>query len=137
LLEIRRSFEQSINIRPVHLFPGINIPLRDKKPADIDFVYIRENTEGEYAGASGRLHVSIQFQISPNLDPVSGSSCQSDDLLHLPHLYDATEAQKDCAAGCRMLTPFPLNFCGPPYLHTVRASPTDIDFHPMGGTAIE
>jgi Isocitrate/isopropylmalate dehydrogenase len=137
VVDIAGDSQGLINIRPVHLFPGINIPLRDKKPTDIDFVYIRENTEGEYAGAGGRLHVSIQFQISPNLDPVSGSSCQSDDLLHLPHLYDATEAQKDCAAGCRMLTPFPLNFFEPPYLHTVRASPTDIDFHPMAGTVIE
>ena len=44
LLEIRKSFEQSINIRPVHLFPGINGPLRNKQSADIDFVCIRENT---------------------------------------------------------------------------------------------
>jgi len=78
-----------INIRPVHLFPHLNITLRDKKPAEIDFVQIRENTEGEDKSASGRLPDSIPFQISPNVAPWSGSSCQSDDLLHLPHLYAA------------------------------------------------
>lgn len=64
LLEIRKSFEQSINIRPVHLFPGIKSPLRDKQPADIDFVCIRENTEGEYAGAGGRLHIGTPHEVA-------------------------------------------------------------------------
>ena len=64
LLEIRKSFEQSINIRPVHLFPGIKAPLRDKQPSDIDFICIRENTEGEYAGAGGRLHVGTPNEVA-------------------------------------------------------------------------
>jgi tartrate dehydrogenase/decarboxylase/D-malate dehydrogenase len=64
LLEIRKSFEQSINIRPVHLFPGINGPLRNKQPADIDFVCVRENTEGEYAGAGGRVHVGTPHEVA-------------------------------------------------------------------------
>ncbi len=64
LLEIRKSFEQSVNIRPVHLFPGINGPLRNKQPADIDFVCIRENTEGEYAGAGGRVHVGTPHEVA-------------------------------------------------------------------------
>lgn len=64
LLEIRKSFEQSINIRPVHLFPGINGPLRYKQPADIDFVCVRENTEGEYAGAGGRVHVGTPYEVA-------------------------------------------------------------------------
>ncbi len=64
LLEIRKSFEQSVNVRPVHLFPGINGPLRGKQPADIDFICIRENTEGEYAGAGGRLHVGTLHEVA-------------------------------------------------------------------------
>ncbi len=64
LLEIRKSFEQSVNIRPVHLFPGLNAPLRNKQPADIDFVCIRENTEGEYAGAGGRVHVGTPNEVA-------------------------------------------------------------------------
>jgi tartrate dehydrogenase/decarboxylase / D-malate dehydrogenase len=64
LLEIRKSFEQNVNIRPVHLFPGVRSPLHDRKPGEIDFVCIRENTEGEYAGAGGRLHVGTPHEVA-------------------------------------------------------------------------
>lgn len=64
LLEIRKSFEQSVNIRPVRLLPGVRTPLRDRKPGEIDFVCIRENTEGEYAGAGGRLHVGTPYEVA-------------------------------------------------------------------------
>ena len=55
LLPIRQGFDQYINLRPVKLLPGVVSPLRDKGPQDIDFVCIRENTEGEYAGVGGRV----------------------------------------------------------------------------------
>jgi len=64
LLEIRKSFEQCINIRPVHLLPGVKGPLSGKGPADIDFICVRENTEGEYAGAGGRLHVGTPYEVA-------------------------------------------------------------------------
>lgn len=56
LLPIRKSFDLWVNLRPVRLLPGINGPLRDRGSDDIDFVIVRENTEGEYAGVGGRLH---------------------------------------------------------------------------------
>ncbi len=56
LLPIRQTFDQYVNLRPVKLLPGIRGPLRDKGPEDIDFVCVRENTEGEYSGAGGRVH---------------------------------------------------------------------------------
>ncbi len=56
LLPIRQTFDQYVNLRPVKLLPGIPGPLRDKGPDDIDFVCVRENTEGEYSGAGGRVH---------------------------------------------------------------------------------
>ena len=56
LLPIRQGFDQYINLRPVKLLPGIPGPLRDKGPRDVDFVCIRENTEGEYGGVGGRVH---------------------------------------------------------------------------------
>ncbi len=56
LLPIRQGFDQYINLRPIRLFEGIQGPLRDKGPRDIDFVCIRENSEGEYAGHGGRSH---------------------------------------------------------------------------------
>ncbi|MBI2750172.1 MAG: tartrate dehydrogenase [Burkholderiales bacterium] len=49
LIPIRRGFEQYANVRPVRLMPGIESPLRGRKEGDIDFVVVRENTEGEYS----------------------------------------------------------------------------------------
>ena len=69
LLPIRQGLDQYINYRPTKLLKGIVGPLRDKGPEDIDFVVIRENTEGEYSGAGGRIHkytadeVAIQTSI--------------------------------------------------------------------------
>ncbi len=56
LIPIRRVFEQYVNIRPVRLFPGVPCPLAGRKPEDIDFVVVRENNEGEYSEAGGRLY---------------------------------------------------------------------------------
>lgn len=53
LLKIRFSLDQYINLRPVILYPGIETPLKNKKPEDINFVVIRENTEGLYCGIGG------------------------------------------------------------------------------------
>lgn len=64
LLPIRKAFEQYINVRPTKLLPGVKGPLRDKAPEDIDFVVIRENTEGEYSGAGGRVHVGTPSEVA-------------------------------------------------------------------------
>jgi 3-isopropylmalate dehydrogenase len=55
LLRTRFELDLYINLRPVKLYPGVDTPLKDKKPEDIDFVVVRENTEGLYAGAGGTL----------------------------------------------------------------------------------
>lgn len=55
LLPIRRSFDQYVNLRPVRLLPGVKSPLAGRRPEDIDFVVVRENTEGEYSDIGGRL----------------------------------------------------------------------------------
>ncbi len=55
LLRLRFELDQYVNLRPVKLYPGVECPLRDKKPEHIDFVVVRENTEGLYAGAGGVL----------------------------------------------------------------------------------
>ncbi len=55
LLDLRFHFDQYINLRPVKLYEGVETPLKDKGPEDIDFVVVRENTEGLYAGAGGCL----------------------------------------------------------------------------------
>jgi 3-isopropylmalate dehydrogenase len=55
LLRLRFELDQYINLRPVKLYPGVDTPLKDKKPEDIDYVVVRENTEGLYTGAGGVL----------------------------------------------------------------------------------
>lgn len=70
LLKLRFALDQYINLRPIKLYPGVATPLANKKPEDIDFVVVRENTEGLYAGAGGFLkkgtpdEVAIQEMIN-------------------------------------------------------------------------
>lgn len=70
LLKLRFELDQYINLRPVKLYPGVDCPLKDKKPEDIDFVVVRENTEGLYTGSGGFLkkgtpdEVAIQESIN-------------------------------------------------------------------------
>lgn len=61
LLEIRKKFDQYINLRPVKLLQGAPCPLKDVKPEDVDMTFIRENSEGEYAGSGAWL-----FKDKPN-----------------------------------------------------------------------
>jgi tartrate dehydrogenase/decarboxylase/D-malate dehydrogenase len=63
-LPICQGFEQYVCQRPSYLLPGIKSPLADKKPGDIDFVVIRENTEGEYSGAGGRAHRGLPIEVA-------------------------------------------------------------------------
>lgn len=55
LLKFRREFDQYVNLRPVRLMPGVPCPLAGKKPGDIDFYVVRENTEGEYSSVGGKM----------------------------------------------------------------------------------
>jgi tartrate dehydrogenase/decarboxylase/D-malate dehydrogenase len=56
LLPIRRAFDQYANVRPAYLYPGVQSPLARPKGGDIDFVVVRENTEGEYAQVGGFVY---------------------------------------------------------------------------------
>lgn len=55
-LAICQGMDQYANVRPTRILPGIDGPLRDCKPGDLDWVIVRENSEGEYAGTGGRVH---------------------------------------------------------------------------------
>jgi tartrate dehydrogenase/decarboxylase/D-malate dehydrogenase len=63
LINIRRGFHQYANIRPVRLMPGILSPLRGREPGDIDFIVVRENTEGEYSTVGGRSYEGTDFEL--------------------------------------------------------------------------
>ncbi len=56
LIKFRRDFDQYVNLRPCRLMPGIPSPLANRKPGDIDFYVVRENTEGEYSSIGGRMY---------------------------------------------------------------------------------
>jgi tartrate dehydrogenase/decarboxylase/D-malate dehydrogenase len=55
LLQFRRHFDQYVNLRPVKLMPGVASPLAGRNPGDVDFVVVRENTEGEYSSIGGKI----------------------------------------------------------------------------------
>ncbi|MCA3563084.1 MAG: tartrate dehydrogenase [Methylocystis sp.] len=60
LLRFRRDFDQYVNLRPVKLMPGVPSPLAGRKPGDIDFYVVRENTEGEYSSIGGRMFAGTE-----------------------------------------------------------------------------
>jgi tartrate dehydrogenase/decarboxylase/D-malate dehydrogenase len=64
ILAIRQRFDQYVNLRPMRLLPGLTSPLANRGPADIDMVCVRENSEGEYAGVGGRIHVGTPREVA-------------------------------------------------------------------------
>lgn len=63
LLQFRREFDQYVNLRPVRLMPGVPSPLAGRKPGDIDFYVVRENTEGEYSSIGGKMFPDTDREI--------------------------------------------------------------------------
>ncbi len=63
LLKFRREFDQYINLRPVRLFDGVPCPLAGKQPGDIDYLVVRENTEGEYTALGGVMFEGTEREI--------------------------------------------------------------------------
>lgn len=63
LLKFRREFDQYINLRPVRLFDGVPCPLAGRKPGDIDYYVVRENTEGEYTSVGGIMFEGTDREI--------------------------------------------------------------------------
>jgi len=63
LLKFRREFDQYVNLRPVRLCDGVPCPLAGRKPGDIDYVVVRENTEGEYTSLGGVMYEGTEREI--------------------------------------------------------------------------
>lgn len=63
LIQFRRRFDQYISLRPCRLLPGIPSPLAGRGPGDIDFVVVRENTEGEYSSIGGRIFDGTEREV--------------------------------------------------------------------------
>jgi tartrate dehydrogenase/decarboxylase/D-malate dehydrogenase len=64
LIPIRRGFQQYVNLRPIRLFEGIESPLKNCKPDEIDYVIVRENNEGEYSKIGGRIFEGTDDEIA-------------------------------------------------------------------------
>jgi tartrate dehydrogenase/decarboxylase / D-malate dehydrogenase len=64
LIPFRRNFQQYVNLRPVRLMPGVKCPLADRKPGDIDFWVVRENSEGEYSSIGGRIFDGTEHEMA-------------------------------------------------------------------------
>ena len=76
LLETRFSLDQYINLRPVQLYPGVETPLKDKTPEDIDFVVVRENTEDLYAGIGGFLKKGTADEVATQSAIYTRKGCE-------------------------------------------------------------
>ena len=64
LLPIRQQLDLWANLRPARLLPGIPCPLAGRGPEDVDMLFVRENTEGEYAGVGGRVHRGLPAEVA-------------------------------------------------------------------------
>lgn len=63
LIQFRRQFDQYISLRPARLMPGVPSPLAGRKPGEIDFMIVRENTEGEYSSIGGKMYQDTEREI--------------------------------------------------------------------------
>ena len=66
-LKICQGLDQYANVRPSRILPGIDSPLKRCDPKDLDWVIVRENTEGEYSGAGGRVHQGLPIEVATDL----------------------------------------------------------------------
>ncbi len=71
---IRKSFDQYVNMRPVRLLPGVVSPVRDK--TEIDFVVVRENSEGEYSAMGGRLHAGTPLEMATQITVITRAGAE-------------------------------------------------------------
>jgi len=66
-LKICQGFDQYANVRPTRILPGIDAPLKRCQPADLDWVIVRENSEGEYSGVGGRVHQGHPIEVATDV----------------------------------------------------------------------
>ena len=89
LLKLRRGFDQYVNLRPVKLLEGAPCPLKDVKPGEIDMVFVRENSEGEYSGQGAWLYPDSPQEVVIQDAVFSRKGCQN------PLQHSHTRGQAD------------------------------------------
>jgi tartrate dehydrogenase/decarboxylase/D-malate dehydrogenase len=75
-LKICQGFDQYANVRPTRILPGIDAPLKRCAPKDLDWVIVRENTEGEYAGVGGRAHQGQPIEVATDVSIMTRSGVE-------------------------------------------------------------
>ena len=75
-LRICQGLDQYVNVRPTRILPGIDVPLKRCKPQDLNWVIVRENTEGEYSGAGGRVHQGLPIEVATDLSLMTRSGVE-------------------------------------------------------------
>jgi len=75
-LEICQNFDQYANIRPARLLPGLTSPLREARQCDIDWLIVRENSEGEYSGAGGRVHKGLPIEAGMDMSVITRAGAE-------------------------------------------------------------
>jgi tartrate dehydrogenase/decarboxylase / D-malate dehydrogenase len=75
-LKICQGLDQYANVRPTRILPGIDAPLKRCKPEDLDWVIVRENSEGEYSGVGGRVHQGHPIEVATDLSIMTRSGVE-------------------------------------------------------------
>ena len=109
LLPLRRRFDQYVNLRPVRLLKGVSSPLANRGSDDIDFIVVRENTEGEYSEIGGRLFEGTEREFAvqetvfsrTGVDRIIQFACDLAQKRPARHLTSATKSN-----GIRYTMPF-------------------------------
>ncbi|HEX6632442.1 MAG TPA: isocitrate/isopropylmalate family dehydrogenase, partial [Usitatibacter sp.] len=99
LIPIRREFQQYVNLRPVRLMPGVASPLAHRKPGDIDFWVVRENNEGEYSNAGGRMYAGSEHEFATQLSVFSRRGC--DRIMRFAFELAKTRAKKHVTSATK------------------------------------
>lgn len=75
-LAICQGLDQYANIRPARLLPGLSSPLRNARQQDIDWIIVRENSEGEYSGAGGRVHQNLPLEVGMDVSVITRAGAE-------------------------------------------------------------
>jgi len=110
LLKLRFELDQYINLRPVKLYPGVWTPLKDKGPEHIDFVVVRENTEGLYTGAGGFLRQGTPEEVA--LQTSVNTRRGVERCIRYAFDYTRARAKRPPAPGDSRRAGKKLTFCG-------------------------
>jgi tartrate dehydrogenase/decarboxylase/D-malate dehydrogenase len=76
ILEIRQRLDLWANVRPARLLEGVPTPLAGRAPSDVDMLFLRENSEGEYSGAGGRVHTGHRHEVAVEASVFTREGCE-------------------------------------------------------------